>query len=73
VSGQLNLFDWNVIGQIAVMIVLLTVVLLMMFLMKEAGAQAAHRRNLERMDKERYGRRKGDGPAAEKDDSAGMD
>lgn len=75
---QLNLFDWNVIGQIAVMIVLLTVVLLMMFLMKEAGAQAAHRRNLERMDKERYGRalgsgRNNDGPASEKDEAAGMD
>lgn len=74
----LNLFDWNVIGQIAVMIVLLTVVLLMMFLMKEAGAQAAHRRNLERMDKERYGRalgldRRDDGPAPEKDKAAGMD
>lgn len=67
-NGQpLNLFDWSVIGQIAVMILLLTVVMLMMFLMKEAGAQAAHRRNLERMDKERYGRMLGDGPANDKD------
>jgi uncharacterized membrane protein len=56
----LNLFDWNVIAQIAVMIVLFTVVLMMLFLMKEASAQAAHRRNLERIDKERYGRHLGD-------------
>ena len=52
----LNLFDWNVIGQLAVMGLMLTVILLIMFLIKEAGAQAAHRRNLERIDKERYGR-----------------
>jgi uncharacterized membrane protein len=42
------------------MIVLFTVVLMMLFLMKEASAQAAHRRNLERIDKERYGRHLGD-------------
>ena len=52
----LNLFDWSVIAQIAVMIVLFTVVLMVIFLMKEASAQSAHRRNLERIDKERYGR-----------------
>jgi hypothetical protein len=69
----LNLFDWNVIGQLAVMCIMLTVLLMVLFVLKEAGAQAAHRRNLERMDKERYGRRKGDGPATEKDEAAGMD
>lgn len=74
----LNLFDWSVIGQIAVMILLLTVVLLIMFAMKEASAQAEHRRNLERMDKERYGRalglgRSDDVPAPEKDKQAGVD
>lgn len=77
-GAPLNLFDWNVIGQLCVMIVMLTIVLLIMFAMKEAGAQAAHRRNLERIDKERYGRglRSGrnDGePAPEKDEAAGMD
>jgi uncharacterized membrane protein len=57
VSGQpLNLFDWSVIGQLAVMFLMLTVLLMILFLIKEASAQAAHRRNLERIDKERYGR-----------------
>lgn len=53
---SLNLFDWSVIGQLAVMFLMLAVLLMVLFLIKEASAQAAHRRNLERMDKERYGR-----------------
>jgi uncharacterized membrane protein len=78
VNGQLNLFDWGVIAQLAVLVVMLIVILLVMFAMKEAGAQSAHRRNLERIDKERYGRglRSGrnDGePAPEKDEAAGVD
>ena len=56
---KLNLFDWNVLAQMAVMVVLFIVVLMMIFLMKEVSAQAAHRRNLERIDKERYGRHLG--------------
>ena len=72
-NGQLNLFDWSVIGQLAVMFFMLTVLLMILFLIKEASAQAAHRRTLERMDKERYGRRKGDGPTTEKDEAPRVD
>ena len=78
-NGQpLNLFDWSVIGQLAVMFLMLTVLLMILFLIREAGAQAAHRRNLERIDKERYGRglRSGrnDGePAPEKDETPRVD
>jgi uncharacterized membrane protein len=69
VSGSFSLFDWNTISQLVVLGVMLMLLLVLMFLLKEAGANAAHRRNLEQMDKERYGRERKEGktnePAAE--------